>query len=159
MENWDSKFHGGFKRNFEKNKRAMIVGTFQPYHLGHIGMVNRLLSDGIPVLILVKDVEISELTPFGSANVKRMIEKYHNTKGDDVVVQIIPDIESFNFRYTDDIEIVEHISPKTMTTISVKGVRNSLLIQNDSWKNSIDPILHEDVSKIISQSTSNHIYM
>jgi len=159
MKNWDCKFHGGFKRNHEKNKRAMIVGTFQPYHLGHIAMVNRLLSDGVPVLILVKDVEISTTTPFGSENVKKLIEKYHNSKGDDVVVQIIPDIESFNFRNSDDIEIKEHISPKTVSSISVKGIRNSLAIQNDSWKNSIDPILHEDVLKIISQSTSNHIYM
>ena len=159
MENWDCKFHGGFKRNYEKNKRAMIVGTFQPYHLGHIAMVNRLLSDGVPVLILVKDVEISNLTPFGSETVKKMIEKYHNEKGDDVIVQIIPDIESFNFRCTDDIEIKEYISPTTISTISVKGVRNCLAIQNDSWKNSIDPILHDDVLKIISQSTSNHIYM
>jgi len=76
-----------------------------------------------------------------------MIKKYHASKGDDVEVMIIPDIESVN--YGRGYEINEFIPPSDIERISATEVRNSIKSVDISWKEMIDQSIQEDVEKYL----------
>ena len=46
---------------------------------------------------MVRNIEPDERNPFTTEQTVTMIKKYHAAHGDDVVVMIIPDIESVNY--------------------------------------------------------------
>jgi cytidyltransferase-like protein len=94
---WKKQNHGGNPTKNTDKKYAIFVGRYQPYHYGHINLIQQKLNDGIPALIMVRDIEPDEKNPFTTEQTVSMIEKYHNEKGEDVKVMIIPDIESVNY--------------------------------------------------------------
>jgi len=78
-----------------------------------------------------------------------MIKKYHASKGDDVEVMIIPDIESVNYGRGVGYEINEFIPPSDIERISATEVRNSIKSVDISWKEMIDQSIQEDVEKYL----------
>ena len=143
--NWEVKNYGGSPTTNESKKYAIFVGRYQPYHLGHIEMVQQKLNNGIPVLIMIRDIEPDEKNPFTTEQTVSMIKKYHKSKGDDVKVMIIPDIESVNFGRGVGYEVNEFIPPKDIGGISATGIRNSIKNGDDYWKKMIDESIQEDV--------------
>ena len=95
-EKWDVKNHGGNPTTNESKKYAIFVGRFQPYHQGHISLIMQKINEGIPALIMVRDIAPDAKNPFTTEQTVEMIEKYHAAKGHDVKVLIIPDMESVN---------------------------------------------------------------
>ena len=94
---WKKINHGGTPTQNIDKKYAIFVGRYQPYHFGHIELIKQKLSEGIPALIMVRDIIPDQRNPFTTEQTVKMIRKYHESKGDDVKVIIIPDIESVNF--------------------------------------------------------------
>ena len=94
---WSKVNHGGEPTKNPDKKYAIFVGRYQPYHWGHIELIQQKLDAGIPALIMVRDIAPDEKNPFTTEQTVEMIEKYHAAKGDDVKVMIIPDIESVNY--------------------------------------------------------------
>ena len=94
---WNKENHGGEPTKNVDKKYAIFVGRYQPYHFGHIELINQKLKKGVPALIMVRDIEQDEKNPFTTEQTVDMIKKYHAAKGDDVDVIIIPDIESVNY--------------------------------------------------------------
>jgi len=144
---WKKKNHGGNPTTNKDVKRAIFIGRFQPYHYGHISLVQQKLDEGVPALIMVRNIEPDERNPFTTEQSVSMIKKYHASKGDDVEVMIIPDIESVN--YGRGYEINEFIPPSDIERISATEVRNSIKSVDISWKEMIDQSIQEDVEKYL----------
>ena len=146
---WEKKNHGGEPTTNKDVKRAIFIGRFQPYHYGHISLVQQKLETGVPALILVRDIEADERNPFTTEQSVSMIKKYHEANGDDVEVMIIPDIESVNFGRGVGYEINEYIPPQDIGFISATKVRESIKSGDISWKDMIHESIQEDVENYL----------
>jgi len=147
---WDKKNHGGNPTANKDKKRAIFIGRYQPYHQGHISLIQQKLNEGIPALIMVRDIEADDKNPFTTEQTVSMIKKYHNSKGDDVEVMIIPDIESVNYGRGVGYEINEFTPPEGISFISATKIRESLSIGDDEWKMMVDESIQGDVIKYLS---------
>ena len=155
---WEKKNHGGYPTNNESKKYAVFVGRYQPYHFGHIELIQQKLNEGISALIMVRDIKPDEKNPFTTEQTVSMIEKYHKSKGDDVKVIIIPDIESVNFGRGVGYEVNEFTPPKEIGGISATGVRNSIKNGDDYWKRMVDESIQDDVlNYLLNENTEQNI--
>ena len=149
---WEKKNHGGEPTKNKDKKYAIFVGRYQPYHYGHINLIQQKLNEGIPALIMVRDIEPDEKNPFTTEQTVSMINKYHNDKGDDVRVMIIPDIESVNYGRGVGYEINEYTPTEEIGFISATKIRESIKEGNNSWKNMVDESIQEDVKKYLYET-------
>lgn len=147
---WEKKNHGGNPTDNEGKKRAIFIGRYQPYHQGHISLIQQKLDEGIPALIMVRDIEADEKNPFTTEQTVSMIEKYHAAKGDDVEVLIIPDIESVNYGRGVGYEINEFTPPDGIAFISATKIRESIKSGDENWKSMVDESIQGDVIKYLS---------
>ena len=149
---WNKKNYGGEPTKNKDKKYAIFVGRYQPYHYGHIKLIKQKLDIGIPALIMVRDIEPDERNPFTAEETASMIRKYHESKGDDVKVVIIPDIESVNFGRGVGYEINEYEPPSSSGAmfISASKIRDSINNGDNNWKNMVDESLHSDIENYLS---------
>lgn len=148
---WDKKNHGGQPTANKDKKRAVFIGRYQPYHYGHINLIQQKLDDGIPVLIMIRDIEADERNPFTTEQTVEIIKMYHDSKGEDVEVMIIPDIESVNYGRGVGYEINEYTPTEEIGRISATDIRNSIKSGNDNWKEMVDPSIHQIIQEILIQ--------
>jgi cytidyltransferase-like protein len=148
---WTKINHGGEATSNPDKKWAIFVGRFQPYHTGHIELINQKLNEGVPALILVRDIAPDEKNPFTTEQTVEMIEKYHKAKGDDVKVMIIPDIESVNFGRGVGYSINEFIPPDNIGFISATKIRESIKSGDNTWKEMVDESIQQDVIKYLQE--------
>ena len=146
--NWERKNYGGTPTSNTDKKYAIFIGRFQPYHYGHIELINQKLQNNTPILILVRDIEPDDKNPFTTQQTISMIEKYH--QNDDVIVMKIPDIESVNFGRGVGYEINEFIPPKNIGFISATKIRNSIKENNNDWKQMVPEIIQDDIVKYLN---------
>jgi cytidyltransferase-like protein len=157
---WNKTNHGGNPTTNKDKKYAIFVGRYQPYHYGHINLIKQKLDEGIPALIMVRDIEPDEKNPFTTEQTVSMIRKYHESKGDDVEVMIIPDIESVNYGRGVGYEINEYTPPKESfeSFISATAIRNAIKEGDNSWKTMVDSSIHNDVRNyLIPYETENKL--
>jgi len=149
---WNKKNHGGDPTSNKDKKYAIFVGRYQPYHYGHIELIKQKLDLGIPALIMIRDIDPDERNPFTAKETARMIRKYHKSKGDDVKVMIIPDIESVNYGRGVGYEINEYEPPSNSGAmfISASKIRDSIKNGDSSWKKMVDESLHSDIENHLS---------
>jgi len=148
---WNKKNHGGDPTSNKNKKYAIFVGRYQPYHYGHIELIKQKLDLGIPALIMVRNIEPDERNPFTTEQTVRMIKKYHERKGDDVKVIIIPDIESVNYGRGVGYEINEYEPPSNSGAmfISASRIRDSIKNDDSNWKKMVDESLHFDIENYL----------
>lgn len=149
---WDVKNHGGNPTTNESKKYAIFVGRFQPYHQGHISLIMQKINEGIPALIMVRDIAPDAKNPFTTEQTVEMIEKYHAAKEHDVQVIIIPDMESVNFGRGVGYQINEFTPPENIGWISATGIRNSIKEGNDDWRTLVDESIQADVEKYLLET-------
>lgn len=149
MSNWEKKNHGGEPTKNKDKKYAVFIGRYQPYHYGHINLIEQKLNEGVPVLIMIRDIEPDEKNPFTTEQTVSMIEKYHKSKNHDVKVMIIPDIESVNYGRGVGYEINEYTPPDNISNISATKIRGLVNLNNDSWKELVDISIQEDIVKYL----------
>ena len=149
---WNKKNHGGDPTSNKDKKYAIFVGRYQPYHYGHIELIKQKLDLGIPALIMVRNIAPDERNPFTTEDTVKMIKKYHESKGDDVKVIIIPDIESVNYGRGVGYEINEYEASNDSAAmfISASKIRDSIKNGDSSWKKMVDESLHSDIENYLS---------
>ncbi len=101
---------------------------------------------------MVRDIEPDKKNPFTTEQTVNMIEKYHRSKGDDVKVVIIPDIESVNYGRHVGYEVNEFTPPRDVWSISATGIRNAIKNGDDHWRKAVDEAIQEDILKYLDQS-------
>ncbi len=151
-EKWSSKNYGGEPTTNESKKYAIFVGRFQPYHQGHISLIMQKINEGIPALIMVRDIAPDNKNPFTTKQTVDMIEKYHAAHDHDVKVMIIPDIESVNYGRGVGYEINEYTPPENIGWISATKIRESIKNGDDEWRDLVDGSIQSDVVKYLSDS-------
>ena len=124
-------------------KKALFVGRFQPCTLAHQWLFETKLSQGIPILIAIRDVEPDEKNPLTAKQSAYLIRKVY--EGKDVEVIIIPDIESINWGRGVGYSTTEHTPPDGIKEISATYIRESIKKEDGSWKQFVNTIIHEDV--------------
>lgn len=144
-ETWFGKNHGNRRVLKNKDKYAVFIGRFQPYHKGHISLIRQKLDSGVPVLILVRDIKPDEKNPFTTEQTVSMIRKYHQSKGDKIKILVIPDIESVNWGRGVGYEVNEFFPPEEIKFVSATKIRESIKEGDDEWKNLVDEVLHKDL--------------
>ena len=144
--NWQSKNYGNPDIKPADNKYAVFIGRYQPYHRGHIELIEQKLNEDRPVLIMVRDIPPDEKNPFTTEQTVRMISKYHQAKGHkNVKVMVIPDIESVNWGRGVGYEMNEFQPPENIGWISATGIRKSVAEGNEDWKELVDESIQADV--------------
>ena len=151
---WSKVNHGGEPTNNPDKKRAIFIGRYQPYHWGHIELINQKLNQGVGARIMVRDIEPDEKNPFTTEETVAMIQKYHQSKGDDVQVMIIPDIESVNYGRGVGYEINEFTPPDGIAFISATKIRESIKSGDDQWKQMVDESIQHDIINYLLNETS-----
>jgi adenylylsulfate kinase len=148
---WGFTNHGNTNVKNNGKQKAVFIGRYQPYHYGHIRLVEQKLNKGIPVLIMVRDIAPEDKNPFTTEQTVDMIRKYHMWKGHDVEVMIIPDIESVNYGRGVGYEINEYEPPKDIENISATFIRDCISKGSDDWRDVVDTVLQEDIVKYLDE--------
>ena len=126
---WEKKNHGGEPTKNKDKKYAIFVGRYQPYHYGHINLIQQKLDEGIPALIMVRDIEPDEKNPWTAEQILEMVkegELKELIEAGKVLPTIIPDIESINYGRGVGYDIIEHIPPKEIGDISATSIREQM---------------------------------
>jgi adenylylsulfate kinase len=131
-------------------KSSMFIGRWQPLHNGHKWLINQRLQEGKSILICVRDIPPDEKNPFTTEQTIDMLETAYD--GQDVTVLSIPDIESVNYGRGVGYEIIEHVPPQDVGFISATQIRNKISNQDNSWKENVDPKIHEKVLKYLGEN-------
>ncbi|MEE2953730.1 MAG: adenylyltransferase/cytidyltransferase family protein [Bacteroidota bacterium] len=152
MGKWELKNHGGNPTSNESKKYGIFIGRFQPYHQGHISLIMQKINQGIPALIMVRDIAPDTKNPFTTEQTVEMIKKYHEAHDHDVQVLIIPDIESVNYGRGVGYEINEFAPPENIGWISATKIRESIKEGNDEWRKLVDSSIQADVEKHLLQN-------
>ena len=147
---WKKVNHGGQPTNNPDKKYAIFVGRYQPYHWGHINLIRQKLDSGVPALILVRDIEPDDKNPLSTEQTIHLIKKYHQSNGDDVIVQVIPDIESVNYGRGVGYQINEFTPPNDIGFISATKIRESVKNNDDSWKKMVPESIQEDIKNYLT---------
>lgn len=160
VSNWDSINHGNGNVKNNGKQKAVFIGRYQPYHYGHIRLVEQKLNLDIPVLIMVRDIKPDDKNPFTTEQTVNMIRKYHESKKHNVEVIIIPDIESVNYGRGVGYEVNEFIPPKDIENISATMIRDSIIHEKISgnssdWRSSVDIIIQDDIINYLNEYEQN----
>ena len=152
VEMWASQNHGGNPTTNESKKYAIFVGRYQPYHQGHTSLIMQKINQGIPALIMVRDIAPDAKNPFTTEQTVEMIKTFHAAHDHDVKVMIIPDIESVNYGRGVGYEINEFAPPENIGFISATKIRQSIKDKNDDWRLLVDESIQADVEKYLLES-------
>jgi nicotinamide mononucleotide adenylyltransferase len=129
-------------------KVALFIGRWQPLHKGHEWLFEQKLSKGIPIMIMIRDVQPDENNPLTVNQVYTLIKKrYANTPN--VSVCVFFDIESVNYGRGVGYEVNEFVPPSDVANISATQIRTAIAAGDQSWKNSVDPSIQEDLAKLL----------
>ena len=109
---WNKINHGGEPTNNKDKKYAIFIGRYQPMHISHTKLIEQKLNEGIPALIMVRDIEPDEKNPFTTEQTINMMKKYFDSKNLEVIIMSIPDIESVNYGRGVGYDIIERIPPQ-----------------------------------------------
>lgn len=137
-------------------KYAAYIGRWQSPHLGHKWLIERSLSKGQPILILVRDVEVDDKNPFTANEVIKMLSWAfrEEIKQDRVVIQKIPDISSINYGRGVGYDVICHEDscPPYIKTISATEIRRQIRDNEDGWKSMVMP----GVEEFLERKFCNH---
>lgn len=81
------------KSKTSDQKSSLFVGRWQPFHKGHKTLIETVLKKGKPVVIAIRDTEISHKNPYTAGERWTMIQDALNKYGSLVKIVVIPDID------------------------------------------------------------------
>ena len=111
-----------------KEKYAMYIGRWQPWHDGHQWLINQSLEQGKNVCIAIRDVEEDEKNPWEPAEIyNSLLKRFHKEIMEcKIKLIIIPDIDSINIGRDVGYDIIEHVPSQEIAEISATKIREQL---------------------------------
>ena len=73
----------------EKEKYSLFIGRWQPLHKGHKKLIQKVLDEGRPVMVAIRNTSISEKNPYTVEERRKMLQ---NAFGGKIKIIVIPDI-------------------------------------------------------------------
>lgn len=131
-------------------RRAMFIGRYQPFHKGHEWLIRQKLDAGVPVLIAVRDIEPDPQNPLTTAQTIAILRAAF--AGEDAVIIAIPDIESVNYGRGVGYQIIEHVPPADIATISATEIRRRIMSGDQSWRDCVPERAQQLVELFLSPS-------
>jgi adenylylsulfate kinase len=126
----------------------LFIGRYQSPHKGHMHIFNSFLSQGMPVLIAIRDIAPDEQNPLSAGEVKQLWETiYKNNQL--VKVIIIPDIASVNYGRGVGYAINQIDVPGAVSAISATEIRNQVKSGKHEWKELVDENIHEMLTAML----------
>lgn len=112
-----------------KSKYALYIGRWQNFHAGHEWLFNQQLLQGKKIWIAIRDTEISENNPKTSDQILQEIMQsdYYLNNKQNILISIIPDIESVNYGRGVGYKIIEHTPDDTTALISGTKIRKGIM--------------------------------
>ena len=77
----------------ETERASLFVGRWQPFHKGHQTLIETVLKKGKPVVIAIRDTELSQKNPYTVTERWTAIQKALRKYGELVKIVVIPDID------------------------------------------------------------------
>ena len=74
-------------------KSSLFVGRWQPFHKGHIALIETVLKKGKPVVVAIRDTELDHKNPYTVAERWTRIQKALKKYGPLVKIVVTPDID------------------------------------------------------------------
>ena len=72
---------------------SLFIGRWQPFHEGHKKLIETVLKKGKPVVVAIRDTEISHKNPYTVTERWTMIQRGMREYGELVKIIVIPDID------------------------------------------------------------------
>lgn len=109
-----------------KNKYALYIGRWQTWHEGHEWLINQQLNKGKKIWIAIRDVEVDENNPKTAYELVNEIRNHPFIldNADNILITVIPDIESVNYGRGVGYDVVYHEPPTDIEKISGTEIRN-----------------------------------
>lgn len=80
-----------------EQKASLFVGRWQLFHAGHKALIETVLTRGKPVVIAIRDTQLSKDNPYTVSERWNMIQRSLREYGELVKIVVIPDIDEFCF--------------------------------------------------------------
>jgi len=106
-------------------KYALYIGRWQNFHSGHEWLISQQLDKGKNVWIAIRDVKIDENNPKSAKKIFKELQNHDFFKkhASNILLSIIPDIESVNYGRGVGYEVVFHDPPQNIAEISGTKIR------------------------------------
>ena len=116
--------------NTASKKYALFIGRYQSLHEGHKYLFRKKITEGIPVLIGIRDVPTDQKNPFTAQQVMAMFTQDKETFGwitDGMMkVMVIPDIEGVYYGRDVGYKVEQLSVPPEIAEISATKIREQL---------------------------------
>lgn len=120
-------------------KFSCFIGRFSPFHKGHDYIIRQVLNNNKSVWIAVRDTLVTESDPYTSQERFEMISAHY--KNDDVIVTVIPDIESVNIGRKVGYEVNRYDAPEDIEGISATQIRKMMSEGDSTWKEKVPKLI------------------
>lgn len=139
-------------------KSSLFIGRWQPFHKGHKAIIGTVLKKGKPVVIAIRDTEISHSNPYSTFERWTVIQKELAVYGDLVKIVVIPDIDEVCYGRDVGYAIRKIDLDKETEGISGTKTRETnlpfypiywLTGQSGSGKTTLAEALHKEIGAVI----------
>lgn len=106
-------------------KHALFIGRWQNLHEGHLWLFNQKLKEGLPIIIMIRDVNVDENNPRSAKTVMEVLQIHfeHFIAAGRVKLMIIPDIEGVYYGRDVGYKVEQLIPPQEIAEISGTKIR------------------------------------
>jgi len=137
---------------------SLFVGRWQPFHKGHKALIESVLKKKKPIVIAIRDTQISNQNPFSATERWTMIQKALKNYGELVKIVVIPDIDEICYGRDvgykiRKIELDQKIEKISGTKIRVKKDKHFPVIwltgQSGSGKTTLAKFLQKEIEGVV----------
>jgi phosphopantetheine adenylyltransferase len=106
-------------------KYALYIGRWQNWHKGHEWLISQQLNQGKNVWVAIRDVPQDENNPKTAQQILKELQNipFFTENWDKILLSIIPDIESVNYGRGVGYDVVYHVPPEDISSISGTKIR------------------------------------
>jgi len=132
-------------REIQNKKFSLFIGRWSPFHIGHDYIIRKALDAGKNVWIAIRNTPLSEFDPYSHEDRLTMLLSHFEKEvtEEQVVITVIPDIESVNIGRGVGYDIIEYDPPKHIKGISATKVRKMMDEGDKTWKEFVPPTIAE----------------
>jgi len=110
-----------------KKPTAQMLGSWQPFHVGHFAFFEKIVKKTGQVCIQIRDVQGVDDNPFDFETVKKNIEERLNPKFKNrFKIMLVPNITNISYGRGVGYKIEEVVLPEKIQKISATKIRDKM---------------------------------